>query len=101
MTRISEKKRIIAIVMAVVYIFVIFSAALYISSEAGHKCIGDHCPVCEYISYCENILSSVSTVLIIAVVIALMVLLRIICPKFSTTTLQFSNPIYLKVKLLN
>lgn len=101
MAKTSNKMRIIALLTVFIYVFVIFSAMLYISNEADHSCIGENCPICEYISYCENILISVSTVLIIAVIIAFMVLLRIICPKLCSTTLQFSNPVYLKVKLLN
>ena len=56
----TKKKRIISLVVAVAFFFVVLYSALYIAAEANHDCVGENCPICYQISVCENTLKNLS-----------------------------------------
>ena len=56
----SKKKRILTALLAIAVFFVMLCSVLYIAAEADHDCIGENCPICQYIVNCQNILSNLS-----------------------------------------
>ena len=58
----KKKNRIIAILLAVMVLFVMLYSALFIVAHAEHDCVGENCPICYQISVCQNALKSLSLV---------------------------------------
>ena len=56
----KKKNRIIAILLAVMVVFVMLYSALFIVAHAEHDCVGENCPICYQISVCENTLKNLS-----------------------------------------
>ena len=56
----KKKNRIIAILLAVMVLFVMLYSALFIVAHAEHDCVGENCPICYQISVCENTLKNLS-----------------------------------------
>ena len=56
----KKKNRIIAILLAVMVLFVMLYSALFIVSHAEHDCVGENCPICYQISVCQNALKNLS-----------------------------------------
>ena len=56
----EKKKRIAALVLAVIVLFVMLYSALFIAAEADHDCVGENCPICYQINVCQNALKNLS-----------------------------------------
>ena len=56
----TKKTRIIAVITAIIVLLAVLSSAAFIAAEADHDCTGEHCPVCQQISICENTLKQLS-----------------------------------------
>ena len=54
----SNRKRILALVLCVGMLFVLFASSAYIAHEADHDCTGEHCEICENIAQMEALLQS-------------------------------------------
>ncbi len=97
----KNKKRIVALIMAVIFFSLMLLFSFYIAKEINHDCVGDNCPICQEISICENILRNISNDIAINgfVFIYTYISYKIILlynPIFSKITL-----VSLKVKLSN
>lgn len=59
-------KKIIAIIICLLFIASIFLSMTYIIKEANHNCIGGtHCPICSHIQMAERVIGELGTVLVI------------------------------------
>ena len=56
----KKKNRILAILLAVMVLFVMLYSALFIVAHAEHDCVGENCPICYQISVCEHTLKNLS-----------------------------------------
>jgi len=63
-----KKRREIAAVLCAVLLLILAFSAAYIVIEAGHNCTGEGCPICQEIQVCRQILNTVGTVLVSAVI---------------------------------
>lgn len=52
----ARKKRIAAILVALLFGAAVLLSAFFIAAEANHNCAGDNCSVCGFIYACGNIL---------------------------------------------
>ena len=59
----EAKKRILIILLTMAFIFGMLFSVMYIAIESHHDCIGEDCPICQYIIVCENTLKKLSTAL--------------------------------------
>ncbi len=69
----SNVKRTLALITCVGIILFLFSSSAYITHEADHTCVGDHCEVCRCIEEVRAILHSFA-LMTIAVLLVLAVL---------------------------
>lgn len=97
----TKKNRVLAVVLAAAFLFVMLSSVLFIALEADHDCIGESCSICCRLSACENTLKSVGQAVFVLILAALTLqpaLLLFSCAKehFCRASL-----ITLKVKLSN
>ncbi|MBQ1435034.1 MAG: hypothetical protein IIZ19_03970 [Clostridia bacterium] len=56
----TEKKRLLAIIMAVIITALVLGSAVFIIDRSHHECAGESCPVCADIALCEGLLSGLS-----------------------------------------
>ena len=97
----TNKRRIISILMILLIVFVLVSSFWFILHETHHDCTGEDCPVCAMIAICRNTLKTV--------LIALLLVLSALASRsagraFVSSSAQFDpeeTPVSLKVKLLN
>ena len=55
----NKRNRLVALTVALTFIFVTLFSACFIAVEVDHDCAGDDCPICCQISICENALRTV------------------------------------------
>ena len=95
----TKKNRVVALLLAVLVVFVLLSSMHYVAAKAGHDCCGEHCTICYRITVCETILRT------LGVSIGMTALCAVICRAISallqTATEQIlcATPVTLKVKL--
>lgn len=84
-------KSVAALVGVVLLLGVLFSD-FYIASEYNHDCVGDECPICQYVAECEAFVEQVTAGVAFVVVTALVfvvsgVLIKLFCRESFSTTL--------------
>ena len=97
----TNKRRIISILMILLIVFVLVSSFWFILHETHHDCTGEDCPVCAMIAVCRNTLKTVF--------IALLLILSSLSShsagrnagSSSVLYIREVTPVSLKVKLLN
>ena len=97
--RMEKKKRIVAILLAVMVLFLMVYSALFIAAEADHDCAGENCPICYQINLCQNIQKTLSLAVCAAVFAA--VFTYTLCRSLSACadTVPRYTLVSLKVKL--
>jgi len=96
-----RKNRISVIITAVFFGLVILFTSLAIAKHTSHSCTGENCHVCAGISQLHNYTETVGTASApgfyrIAAVILLIAVFSALCRGFS-----FSDPVTLKVRLID
>lgn len=56
----SKKKRVVSLLIAFAFLFVMLFSAFYIAAEANHDCVGANCRVCCQINACRDTLKNLS-----------------------------------------
>ena len=59
----AKQKRFAAALIAAAMLLVMLGAALFLIEEAGHRCIGESCPVCFQAGICRSSLKGLSLAL--------------------------------------
>lgn len=97
----EAKKRILIILLTMAFIFGMLFSVMYITVESHHDCIGEDCPICQYIIVCENILKKLSTALaVISISITFVFASKISIIK-NLKLILIQTLVSLKVKLSN
>lgn len=96
----SRRRRIVAIVFAVLFAFAVVSSLVFISHAAGHDCCGEDCPVCAAIATICSVFRNVC-VFIAATAAALVSACAAAFALRGTARVYAASPTSLKVKLLN
>ena len=63
------KRRIVAAILGLLILVVMLSSSLFIIEHADHDCVGEDCPICEQICFCERMLKTLSLAVVAAVAI--------------------------------
>ncbi len=98
----TNKKRLAALILAVLVLLALMTSLFVIIHEADHDCTGEDCPICAVIAVCRNTLKLLGDALA-----ALAVVFACFCFAASSAILYFfektnqETPVSLKVKLLN
>ena len=95
----KKKKRVLAILLAGMVLFVMLYSALFIAAEADHDCVGENCPICHQLDSCRSTLKNFSLAICIAAFAA--ALTYALCKNISACTddVQSRTLVSLKVKL--
>lgn len=56
---ITNCRKMAAVIAGALLVLLTLASAFYLSSESGHICSDDHCPICENILECSNVLRQV------------------------------------------
>ena len=97
----TNRKRILAILLAVAVAFVMLFSLLFIAIESGHDCTGEECKICEQISTCVSTLKKI-TVTVIAMIFSALLLYNLhFWPLYRLSVDVPCTLITLKVKLSN
>lgn len=94
------KNRILSLLVLSVIIALLFSIC-FVIIEANHDCEGEDCQICHQIYICENLLKSVSKVLISFSLVVFLKSITSSIHHFSRNLGYNSSLITLKIKLLN
>ncbi|MCD7797397.1 MAG: hypothetical protein LUG95_07345 [Clostridiales bacterium] len=94
----GKKRRITAMLVSLIYIFILLFSITFVAIEADHECFEDNCPVCCQISICNNILKNVSSVSAVALAVLTLIFtaLLIIC---AERHIAGDTLVMLKIKL--
>lgn len=96
----TKKQRIIAVIVAFSFLFVLFSFTAFVSHNADHDCIGEGCMICAQINFCRNLVQSLSMAILAVIITAIAnkIFRRVLK---SVKRITFNTPVVQKVKLLN
>jgi hypothetical protein len=97
----TNRNRILAILLAVAITFVMLFSVLFIAIESGHDCTGEECKICEQLSICVNTLKKISVTVITAAFIAVLLYSQRVCSVYSLAVNVPCTLVALKVKLSN
>lgn len=87
----GKKKKSIAAIICVLFIFVTFASLFYIVKEADHECTGEDCPICACIHQAQQTLKNLGTGTIIwpgtifTILFTLCVFMQYVCMIFCTS----------------
>lgn len=96
-----KRRRIIAILLSILFVLSVIFTLSFIAAEADHECIGDECPICAEIQSCEDFLKTVSVAAaVFAVVSAVSKFGAVALPYFKSRA-EATTLVSLKVKLSN
>lgn len=97
----KKHTRFLAAILTALLAFLMVSSIAYITAEADHDCIGEHCPICQQIEACENTLKQLSFGVIVAALVA--ALTYTLCSTVAHVTVERPDCtlVSLKVKLSN
>ena len=56
-----NRKKNIAVIACVLFVFVTLASLFYIAKEENHQCTGEDCPICACIRQAEQIVKNVGT----------------------------------------
>lgn len=96
-----KRNRLIALVLALTFVFAMLISAFFVIVEADHDCTGEDCQICCQINVCENTLHSFGCVFAAVMVSVFLGILNFIIPVWLNKQEYNSSPVSLKVKLLN
>ena len=95
----KKRNKIVAVLLAVTFLFVMLGSALFIAAEVDHDCVGENCPICFQINVCRNTLKSLSLAVCAAVfAVAFTYTLRVSISAHAETATG-NSLVTLKVKL--
>ena len=95
------KNRLIAILLAIIFIFVIPFSAFFIVENENHDCEGEDCSICYQISICENVLKTVGLISALVAFVVLFGKCVFLLSSFTIRLVCDSSLVKLKVKLSN
>ena len=57
----GKKKKCIAAIICILFVFVTFASLFYIVKEADHECTGENCPICACVHQAHQTLKNLGT----------------------------------------
>lgn len=96
-----KKKRIIIIILTVLFALSVIFTFSFICANADHDCVGEDCPVCAEIQSCEDFLKTVAATASVAVAAIVVCKEGIVALPFFYDRAYNTSLITLKVKLSN
>lgn len=97
----KKRNRIIALLLAVIVLFIMAFSLVIVAAEANHECCGENCPICEIIAICENNIKGLSLILVFVSLMVALALMRTFLRDTRAFLCQSQTPVSLKVKLTN
>lgn len=97
----TKKKRLFAALLAVAVIFVVLFSAFFIAENANHYCVGDDCSICSQVTVCENVLRTIGSAAVTALVAVFFGGFVSFLTAFFKKTAYSTSLVTLKVKLSN
>ena len=98
-TGLTANKRVIAILLAVLFACAVAFSLAFVLHVAGHDCSGEDCPVCARIAACLNVLRTLLTAVFIAAAAVFAARFAVCAMRRFAAPAQ--TPTVLKVRLLN
>lgn len=97
----KRRDRIAALIVSVMFCFVLLGSFVFIAQSTDHDCQGDDCAVCMAVSQLEQVTESLGRPQGGGVVLTAAVMAAAVIVLLAGVFAGFRTPIKLKVKLLN
>lgn len=97
----ANKKRIAAVILAVLVLLAVAVSLFVVAFEATHDCTGEDCRICAIVAVCHSTLKALSDASAIVAVAAALVFCGAALTAARKSAVYSATPISLKVKLLN
>lgn len=96
----AKRKRIAALVLAVLICCALLISACFIADEADHDCTGDNCAICAMISLCEGLMRHLGAIVLVCAAVCAA---RCVCVMAGAVQVcgDHATPVTLRVKLSN
>ena len=98
----TKKSRALAVLLACVYAFAVFSSVLCVTVNASHDCVGKGCPICEQTASAEHTLQKLlSAGVAVGCVLAVLFFYPAVSMSICTGAGKCCTLVSLKVKFTN
>lgn len=98
---ITKEKRIISGIIAIMMFAVIMISSLFIAIEADHDCCGEDCPICSFVTVCENTLRHVTEGIAAVALVVFSYVVLILLENPVVLFITQETPVSAKVRLNN
>lgn len=95
----TTRRRISALLLAATVFFILLFSSVFPSVHFHHPCTHHHCPICEQILRCDQLVSSLEDVTFFVTVCFLPGISLFFCPPVFTGAKRMKSLVTLKVKL--
>ena len=97
MSNVWQARRITRVIASIMTLLLLLCCA-YIVAEAGHHCTGDHCPVCEHVHFCADVLQNLLAIGVCVVTACVALTLWRSAVKPKRAEMPVYTPVLLKVR---
>ena len=99
----ANRKKNIAVIACVLFVFVTLASLFYIAKEENHQCTGEDCPICACIRQAEQIVKNVGTAVNYSVTAGLIFVQRsgILANRMSVRFVHYAGESKGKIRQLN
>lgn len=98
----KNTSKVVAMILVLIFIIMTVYSYLYIYNNQTHKCIANHCPICEQIEMLENYLHKIESALPVFMILTVFIIFLFLSDgKANSKANQLKTLITLKVLLLN
>ena len=98
---ITKEKRIISGITVILMLSVMMLSSLFIAVETNHACCGEDCPICSFVTVCENTLRQVGEGIAAAAFVVLFTLVLILSVSHPAFLIRQETPVSTKVRMNN
>ena len=95
----SNVKRKIALCMAILVLFVVFYAELFIIMHYHHDCSGADCPICAELQVAQTTIRQLGSVVLAVMVLFALIFHIVRCVSVISQVILFATPVKMKVRI--
>lgn len=100
-SRKTQRRRILASAVCLIFIALIFLSAAFIIYEADHDCTGDNCPICACIQSAGQTLKLLGSAAAASQLFSAGAFLTLVVLSLSLSVLTSSTPVSQKIRMNN
>ena len=95
----SNRKRILTMIVSLAMVLILFVSSAYIVREAGHECAHEHCEICETIARVEALLHFFAFLAVVLCALAVSLLIIRLVLRFTDALCLPARPTLVSWKI--